>query len=70
MLARTFIGQDRTVVEKQQIGLKYNPVLRLIKDSDMQAQWYYQLKREYAKSVAEGREFVNPVKGQILRWRA
>ncbi|MEH2071368.1 MAG: aromatic ring-hydroxylating dioxygenase subunit alpha [Nostoc sp.] len=70
VLARTFLGQDRAVVEKQQIGLKYNPVLRLIKDSDMQAQWYYQLKREYARSLAEGREFVNPVKSQILRWRA
>ncbi len=70
VLARTFLGQDRSVVEKQQIGLKYNPVLRLIKDSDMQAQWYYQLKREYARSTSEGREFVNPVKGQILRWRA
>ncbi|MBC1236111.1 2Fe-2S ferredoxin [Nostoc linckia z18] len=70
VLARTFLGQDRSVVEKQQIGLKYNPVLRLIKDSDVQAQWYYQLKREYARSIAEERQFVNPVKGQILRWRA
>ncbi|MDZ8080007.1 MAG: Rieske 2Fe-2S domain-containing protein [Nostoc sp. SerVER01] len=70
VLAETFLGQDRSVVEKQQIGLKYNPVLRLIKDSDMQAQWYYQLKREYARSIAEGRQFVNPVKDQVLRWRA
>jgi phenylpropionate dioxygenase-like ring-hydroxylating dioxygenase large terminal subunit len=69
LLIRAFLGQDRTVVAKQQIGLKYNPVLRLIKDSDMQAQWYYQLKREYACAVAEEREFKNPVKGQILRWR-
>ncbi|AFY33473.1 aromatic ring-hydroxylating dioxygenase subunit alpha [Calothrix sp. PCC 7507] len=68
-LIRTFLGQDRMVVEKQQIGLKYNPILRLIKDSDIQAQWYYQLKREYSQSMAEGREFQNPVKGQILRWR-
>ncbi|OUL26619.1 aromatic ring-hydroxylating dioxygenase subunit alpha [Nostoc sp. 106C] len=70
LLTRAFLGQDRTVVEKQQIGLKYDPVLRLIKDSDMQAQWYYQLKREYARSIAEDRSFVNPVKSQLLHWRA
>ncbi|MBW4562738.1 MAG: aromatic ring-hydroxylating dioxygenase subunit alpha [Mojavia pulchra JT2-VF2] len=70
LLTRAFLNQDRAVVEKQQIGLKHNPVLRLIKDSDMQAQWYYQLKREYARSLAEERPFVNPVKSQLLRWRA
>ncbi|MBD2293647.1 aromatic ring-hydroxylating dioxygenase subunit alpha [Anabaena sphaerica FACHB-251] len=70
ILARKFLGQDRTVVEKQQIGLKYNPVLRLIKDSDMQAQWYYQLKREFARATSEKREFINPVKSLLLRWRA
>ncbi|MBD2132242.1 aromatic ring-hydroxylating dioxygenase subunit alpha [Sphaerospermopsis sp. FACHB-1094] len=70
ILARKFLDQDRTVVEKQQIGLKYNPVLRLIKDSDMQAQWYYQLKREFARATSEKREFINPVKSVLLRWRA
>jgi phenylpropionate dioxygenase-like ring-hydroxylating dioxygenase large terminal subunit len=70
ILARQFLGQDRAVVEKQQIGLKYNPVLRLIKDSDMQAQWYYQLKREFAKATTEKREFMNPVKSVLLKWRA
>jgi phenylpropionate dioxygenase-like ring-hydroxylating dioxygenase large terminal subunit len=70
ILARKFLDQDRTVVEKQQIGLKYNPVLRLIKDSDMQAQWYYQLKREFARATSEKREFINPVKSILLRWRA
>jgi phenylpropionate dioxygenase-like ring-hydroxylating dioxygenase large terminal subunit len=70
ILARKFLDQDRTVVEKQQIGLKYNPVLRLIKDSDMQAQWYFQLKREFARAMSENREFINPVKSVLLRWRA
>lgn len=70
ILARKFLDQDRTVVEKQQIGLKYNPVLRLIKDSDMQAQWYYQLKREFARATSEKREFINPVKSVLLRWRS
>lgn len=70
LFTRAFLDQDRRVVEKQQIGLKYDPVLRLIKDSDVQAQWYYQLKREYARSLAENRPFVNPVKSQLLHWRA
>jgi phenylpropionate dioxygenase-like ring-hydroxylating dioxygenase large terminal subunit len=69
-LAKQFLGQDRAVVEKQQIGLKYNPILRLIKDSDMQAQWYFQLKKEFAKAAAEKREFINPVKSVLLKWRA
>lgn len=69
-LVRTFLGQDRDVVAKQQLGLQYNPVLRLIKDSDVQAQWYYQLRQEHARSVAENRPFVNPVKSRLLRWRA
>lgn len=70
ILARKFLDQDRKVVEQQQIGLQYNPVLRLIKDSDMQAQWYYQLKREFFRSISEHREFINPVKSLLLRWRA
>ncbi|BAZ89017.1 aromatic ring-hydroxylating oxygenase subunit alpha [Cylindrospermopsis curvispora] len=70
ILTRKFLDQDRNVVEKQQIGLQYNPILRLIKDSDMQAQWYFQLKREFSRAAAENREFVNPVKSVLLRWRA
>ncbi|MFE4107558.1 Rieske 2Fe-2S domain-containing protein [Almyronema epifaneia] len=69
-LIKAFLGQDRDVVAKQQIGLKQDPVLRLIKDSDTPARWYYQLKNEYARSQAEKREFVTPVKSQQLRWRA
>ena len=69
-LVRAFLGQDREVVGQQQIGLKHNPILRFIKDSDTPARWYYQLKREYAQAMAEEREFVNPVKSELLRWRA
>lgn len=67
---RTFLDQDRQMVIKQQIGLKHQPNLMLIKDSDTQAYWYYQLKAEFARSMAEGRSFVNPVKAQVLRWRS
>ncbi len=67
---RSFLDQDRQMVIKQQIGLQYDPPLMLIKDSDTQARWYYQLKAEYAKAIAEDRPFVNPVKEQVLRWRS
>jgi phenylpropionate dioxygenase-like ring-hydroxylating dioxygenase large terminal subunit len=67
---RTFLGQDRDMVVKQQIGLKHNPPLMLIRDADTQAKWYYQLRSEFVKSIAENREFVNPVKSQILHWRS
>ncbi|NEP16349.1 MAG: aromatic ring-hydroxylating dioxygenase subunit alpha [Leptolyngbya sp. SIO4C1] len=69
-LVKAFLDQDRSVVVKQQIGLQHNPVLRLIKDSDTPARWYYQLKNEYARAMAEDRDFVSPVKPQVLRWRA
>jgi phenylpropionate dioxygenase-like ring-hydroxylating dioxygenase large terminal subunit len=67
---RTFLGQDRDMVVKQQIGLKHNPPLMLIKDADTQAKWYYQLRSEFVKSIAESREFSNPVKSQVLHWRS
>ncbi|MEB3289525.1 MAG: aromatic ring-hydroxylating dioxygenase subunit alpha [Leptolyngbya sp.] len=69
-LIRSFLGQDRDVVIKQQEGLKHESVLRLIKDSDTLARWYYQLKKEYQRSQEEAREFVTPVKTQLLKWRA
>ena len=65
-----FLGQDRDMVVKQQIGLKHNPPLMLIKDADTQAKWYYQLRSEFIKSSSENREFANPVKSQTLRWRS
>ncbi|MEO1400552.1 MAG: aromatic ring-hydroxylating dioxygenase subunit alpha [Cyanobacteria bacterium J06635_1] len=69
-IVRIFLDQDKDVVVKQQIGLKHDPVLRLIKDSDTLARWYYQLKNEYVRSMTERRDFVSPVKAQVLRWRA
>ncbi len=68
--ARTFLGQDRTVVEAQQIGLAWEPELMLINDADTQAKWYYQLKQEFAAAQAEGRPFQNPVTARTLHWRS
>jgi phenylpropionate dioxygenase-like ring-hydroxylating dioxygenase large terminal subunit len=67
---RTFLNQDRDMVVKQQIGLQYDPPLMLIPDADAQAKWYYQLRSEYTKADREQREFINPVKSQVLHWRS
>jgi phenylpropionate dioxygenase-like ring-hydroxylating dioxygenase large terminal subunit len=67
---RTFLNQDRAVIVMQQKGLRHNPTLLLINDADTQARWYYRLKAEYLRARAENREFVNPVKDRVLRWRS
>jgi phenylpropionate dioxygenase-like ring-hydroxylating dioxygenase large terminal subunit len=67
---RAFLDQDRTIMERQQQGLRYDPPLTLIDDADTQAKWYYRLKREYRRSRAEGRPFENPVEPRTLEWRS
>jgi len=69
-LARKFLEQDRDIVTLQQEGLKHDPNLMLINDSDVQAKWYYQLKDAWAKSIAENQPFENPVEARELRWRS
>jgi phenylpropionate dioxygenase-like ring-hydroxylating dioxygenase large terminal subunit len=68
--ARSFLRQDGDMVHLQNQGLKYDPPLIWIDDADRQAKWYQALKREWAKSRAEGRAFVNPVEPATLRWRS
>lgn len=68
--ATKFLRQDGDMVNLQQEGLKYDPTLLLIDDADAQAKWYHAVKREWTKSRAEGRDFVNPVKAKTLRWRS
>lgn len=68
--AGIFLNQDGDIIKLQAECLKHDPRLMLIDDADRQAKWYYQLKKEWAKSRAEGREFVNPVKPTTLRWRS
>ena len=67
---RTFLKQDRDIMERQQQGLRYTPILSLIDDADTQARWYYRLKQEYRRARAEGRAFENPLKPRTLRWRS
>ena len=67
---RAFLHQDGAIMERQQQGLRYDPPLTLIDDADTQAKWYYRLKQEYARARVEGRDFVNPIKPRVLRWRS
>lgn len=68
--ARAFLRQDANMVNLQNEGLRYDPALIWIDDSDRQAKWYQQLKREWIASRAEGRPFSNPVEPAVLRWRS
>jgi len=68
--ARKFLRQDAHMVDLQQMGLKFDPTLMLIEDADTQAKWYHAIKREWAKSNAQGRAFDNPVKAKTLKWRS
>jgi phenylpropionate dioxygenase-like ring-hydroxylating dioxygenase large terminal subunit len=70
LFVRNFLGQDRTALSRQQEGLSHAPPLMLIGDADLQARWYYRLKREYRRARAEGRDFANPVTERVLRWRS
>jgi phenylpropionate dioxygenase-like ring-hydroxylating dioxygenase large terminal subunit len=68
--ARRFLRQDGDMVNLQNEGLKYDPPLLWIDDADKQAKWYQALKREWVRSRAEDRAFVNPVEAATLRWRS
>ena len=70
IFVRRFLDQDRGVVVKQQDGLKYEQNLMLIRDADVPARWYGQIKNEFIRAQDEGRDFVNPVKETVLRWRS
>ncbi len=66
----TFLNQDLMAVTKQQEGLKFDPSLMLINDSDTQAKWYYSLKKEWAQHIVDQRPFKNPVPETVLSWKS
>ncbi len=68
--ADRFLFQDYEAVKNQQVGLKYDPSLMLIKDADTQAKWYYQLKTEWLLHSQQNRKFLNPVAPTELRWKS
>jgi phenylpropionate dioxygenase-like ring-hydroxylating dioxygenase large terminal subunit len=69
-LGRTFIADDRKIVELQRQGLKFNPSLMLIQDSDQPAIWYHRIKKAWAEATEKGTEFSNPVQERTLRWKS
>ena len=69
-LGPTFIADDRKIVELQREGLKFDPHLMLIQDSDQPAIWYHRVKKAWAESLENGTEFVNPVQERTLRWKS
>jgi hypothetical protein len=44
--------------------------MMLIQDADTPAIWYFRLKKEWIESAVAGRDFVNPVKETVLRWKS
>jgi len=69
-LGPTFIADDRKIVELQREGLKFDPNLMLIQDSDQPAIWYHRVKKAWAESLENGTDFVNPVQERTLRWKS
>ncbi len=70
VLGRTFIADDRKIVELQKEGLKFDPKLMLIQDADQPAIWYHRVKKAWAEATENGTEFVNPVQERVLRWKS
>src|SRR5579875_3835757 len=68
---REFLGQDQRIARMQEIGLRCDPnLIMTIKDAGTPGHWYFLCKKEWALATSEGREFVNPIKESILRWRS
>jgi len=67
-LGKQFIGQDLGIFKKLNEGLQSRPTLSLIGEPDLQARWYFEIKRRWALSQQNNEPFVNPVKPQTLHW--
>jgi phenylpropionate dioxygenase-like ring-hydroxylating dioxygenase large terminal subunit len=70
ILGPIFLSDDRKMAELQREGLKFNPRLMLIQDSDVPAIWYHRLKKAWSISVESGSPFVNPIQPRTLSWRS
>ncbi len=69
-MGRTFLQQDKRMVDLQNEGMKYQKAMLWIDDIDVQAKWYQTLKREWAASRTEDRPFSNPIEPRTLKWRS
>jgi len=71
LIARHFLEQDKRVMERQAVGLRYKPPLMLLDDADTPAKWYYKLKEAYLAARRNGGAMEHPLKGPVtLRWRS
>lgn len=68
--AKTFLGQDKTMLSLQAKGLKHDPRLMLLADPDAQARWHQQLIKAWEKAGHRYAAFENPLKPATLRWRS
>ena len=56
---------------EQAEGLKHNPRLMLIDDTDRPARWYFQLKEAWLESKRTGQPMQHPISEPVtLRWRS
>jgi phenylpropionate dioxygenase-like ring-hydroxylating dioxygenase large terminal subunit len=69
-MARKFLGQDGDMVDLQNKGMEHQKAMMWIDDIDVQAKWYKMLKKEWAASRAEERDFINKIEPRTLRWRS
>ena len=60
------VGRENST---QQDGLRHSPLQILIDNAYKPIKWYLQLKKAWLASSESGQPFVNPVKGETLRWR-
>ncbi len=67
-MGRTFLAQDAQMVGLQGKNTKYQKTMLWVGDADEQGKWYRMIKREWAASRTEGRDFVNPIQPRTLRW--
>jgi len=71
VLGPRFIRQDVEVIEKQQLGLRYEDRMMLVDDADRQARWYFELKAAYQESQRRGEPLRHPMSGPVtLHWRS
>lgn len=68
--ARRFLDQDGAMVDLQNLGLEHQSAMLWIDDIDVQAKWYQALKREWTACRSAARDFENPVRPTVLRWRS
>lgn len=66
-----FLGQDKTMAEKQEKNLKLKPkLIPTVKDAGTPGAYYLLAKKEWADAHRQGRTFQNPIPDSILRWRS